>query len=117
MIFFLLGGLLIFMNVSAYLFKDGYDAALNQVKIVTNGAASEISRASEAAAQSLARTHRNASLLYRGMSFEFIPAEVSAGVLGARIPAGTWEHIGRAGVPAVVDHTQRMVGHDRAPAG
>jgi len=92
-IFFLLGGLLIFMNLSAYLFKDGYDAALNQVKIVTNGAASEISRASEAAAQSLARTHRNASLLYRGMSFEFIPAEVSAGVLGARIRAGTWEHM------------------------
>lgn len=91
-IFFLLGGLLIFMNLSAYLFKDGYDAALNQVRLVTSGAASEISRAPEAAAQSLARTHRNAALLYRGMSFEFIPAREGAAVLGSRILLGTWEH-------------------------
>ncbi len=92
-IFFLLGGLLIFMNLSAYLFKDGYDAALNQVRIVTSGAASEISRAPDAAAQSLARTHRNASLLYRGISFEFIPAREGAAVLGTRIPIGAWEHM------------------------
>ena len=69
-IFFLLGGMLIFMNVSVYLFKDGYDAALNYVKVTTEGAAAEIARAPEAAAQSLARTHRNASKLYRAVSFE-----------------------------------------------
>jgi sigma-B regulation protein RsbU (phosphoserine phosphatase) len=91
-IFFLLGGLLIFMNLSAYLFKDGYDAAVNQVRLVTSGAASEISRAPEAAAQSLARTQRNAALLYRGMSFEFMPAREGAAVLGTRILLGTWEH-------------------------
>ena len=91
-IFFLLGGLLIFMNLSAYLFKDGYDAALNQVRIVTSGAAAEISRAPDVAAQSLARTHRNAALLYRGMSFEFIPAREGTAVLGIRILLGTWEH-------------------------
>ncbi len=91
-IFFLLGGLLIFMNLSAYLFKDGYDAALNQVRLVTSGAASEISRAPEALAQSLARTQRNAALLYRGMSFEFLPAREGAAVLGTRILLGTWEH-------------------------
>lgn len=91
-IFFLLGGLLIFMNLSAYLFKEGYDAALNQVRIVTNGAASEISRAPENVGQSLARTHRNAALLYRGISFEFIPAHEGAGTLGSRFPLGSWEH-------------------------
>ena len=68
-ILFLLGGLMIFMNLSAYLFKEGYDAALNQVKIVTSGAALEISRAPENAAQSLARTQRNVVMLYRGASF------------------------------------------------
>jgi len=92
-IFFLLGGLLIFMNLSAYLFKDGYDAASNQVRIVTSGAAAEISRAPDVAAQSLARTQRNAALLYRGISFEFIPARSAAGVLGAHIPIGPWEHM------------------------
>jgi len=40
MIFFLLGGVLIFMNVSAYLFKDGYDAIVEDVKLATEAAAS-----------------------------------------------------------------------------
>jgi sigma-B regulation protein RsbU (phosphoserine phosphatase) len=92
-IFFLLGGLLIFMNVSAYLFKDGYDAAVDNVKLVTSGAASEISRAPDAAAQSLARTHRNAGMLYRGLSFEYLPVREGAATLGTRISAGAWEHV------------------------
>ena len=49
-IFFLLGGMLIFMNVSAYLFKDGYDGALNYLKVVADSAAAEIARAPESAA-------------------------------------------------------------------
>ena len=102
-IFFLLGGLLIFMNLSAYLFKDGYDAAMNQVRIVTSGAAAEISRAPEVAAQSLARTHRNAALLYRGISFEFVPAREGSAVLGAPISIGAWEHMtAPASVPSWV---------------
>jgi phosphoserine phosphatase RsbU/P len=91
-IFFLLGGLLIFMNLSAYLFKDGYDAALNQVRVVTSGAAAEIARAPENASQSLARTQRNAALLYRGLSFVLIPAREGSAPLGARLPIGPWEH-------------------------
>ena len=93
-IFFLLGGVLIFMNVSAYLFKDGYDAALNDLKAVTSGAASELSRAPEAAAQSLARTQRNASLLYRGVSFVYVPVEGGTRPNPvARVTTGTWEHM------------------------
>ena len=92
-IFFLLGGLLIFMNVSAYLFKDGYDAALNNLKVVTNGAAAEISRAPETAAQSLARTQRNAALLYRGVSFVYVPLEPAARSSLPRVTAGGWEHM------------------------
>jgi sigma-B regulation protein RsbU (phosphoserine phosphatase) len=91
-IFFLLGGLLIFMNLSAYLFKDGYDAALNQVRVVTGGAASEIARAPENAPQSLARTQRNAALLYRGISLVFIPAREGSAPLGVHLPIGPWEH-------------------------
>src|SRR3954449_13521583 len=92
-IFFLLGGLLIFMNVSAYLFKDGYDAALNNVKVVTSGAAAEISRAPESAAQSLARTQRNAALLYRGVSFVYVPGGTGGSAPVARVTAGAWDHI------------------------
>src|SRR3982751_3851411 len=104
-IFFLLGAVLIFMNVSAYLFKDGYDAALNDLKVVTSGAASEISRAPEAAAQSLARTQRNAALLYRGMSFVYVPVIPSRSAPAAGIRAGAWEHMPPpAAMPAWIRH-------------
>jgi len=92
-ILFLLGGLMIFMNLSAYLFKEGYDAALNQVKIVTSGAALEISRAPENAAQSLARTQRNVVMLYRGASFEYLPAGTAQRQpLDSPFTVGPWEH-------------------------
>ncbi len=93
MIFFLLGGMMIFMNVSAYLFKDGYDAALNYVKVVTDGAAAEIARAPDAAGQSLARTQRNASKLYRAVSFEYLPAPAAPHRLSERFQSGAWEHV------------------------
>ena len=89
-IFFLVGGVLIFVNLSAYLFKDGYDAALNDVKIVTSGAAAEISRAPEAAAQSLARTQRNAALRYRGVCFVYLRVGAPS---TARITVGSWDHM------------------------
>ncbi len=93
-IFFLLGGVLIFMNVSAYLFKDGYDATLNYVKLVTDAAASEVSRTPDTAAQSLERTHRNAIRLYRGLSFVYIPAPgAPRNAPVGRIALGPWEHM------------------------
>jgi sigma-B regulation protein RsbU (phosphoserine phosphatase) len=93
-IFFLLSGVLIFMTVSAYLFKDGYDAKVNYVKQAIDAAASEISRAPEAAAQSLGRTHRNAAKQYRGLSFVYIPvAGAPRTAYAERIPIGPWEHM------------------------
>jgi phosphoserine phosphatase RsbU/P len=93
-IFFLLGGVLIFMNVSAYLFKDGYDATLSYVKLVTDAAASEISRTPESAALSLDRTHRNAVRLYRGLSLAYIPAPGAPRTAPAeRLSVGRWEHM------------------------
>ena len=72
-IFFLLGGVLIFMNVSAYLFKDGYDAMVDDVKLFTESAASEMSRSPDSAEQSFARIHRNASRPYPVLSFVYVP--------------------------------------------
>ncbi len=93
-IFFLLGGVLIFMNVSAYLFKDGYDATADDVKVSTASAASEMSRAPESAAQSLGRTHRNAAAKYPVISFVYIPVPGSGrGALADRVAVGSWEHL------------------------
>src|SRR5436190_15128131 len=54
-IFFLLGAVLIFMNVSAYLFKDGYDSMVDYVKLVTESAASEMGRAPGIADEAITR--------------------------------------------------------------
>jgi sigma-B regulation protein RsbU (phosphoserine phosphatase) len=89
-IFFLLGGLLIFMNVSAYLFKDGYDSLIGYVRLTTEAAASEISRTPESVAQSLARIHRNASKPYRVLSLVYVPAR---NVMTERVVLGPWEHM------------------------
>ena len=93
-IFFLLLGVLIFMNVSAYLFKAGYDAALNDVRLATDAAAFEIARAPDAAAQSLNRSHRNSAKKYRALSFVYVPVPgAPRGAPAERVPVGPWEHV------------------------
>jgi sigma-B regulation protein RsbU (phosphoserine phosphatase) len=103
-IFFLLGGVLIFMNVSAYLFKDGYDSMIDYVKLATESAASEMSRAPEVGDQAIARIHRNASRSYPVFSLTYLPVPNSTagrrtgGAAGSLAPLrtpivlGPWEH-------------------------
>lgn len=93
-IFFLLGGVLIFMNVSAYLFKQGYDATLSDLKVATGAAASEISRSPEALAPSLGRTQRSTANRYRVASLAYVPARgASSAPPLERIQIGPWEHM------------------------
>jgi sigma-B regulation protein RsbU (phosphoserine phosphatase) len=89
-IFFLLGGILIFMNVSAYLFRDGLDKMIADVNLTTDAAASEMSRAPEAGAQTLRRIHRNASKPYRVLSLVYIPVTADG---GERVALGPWQHM------------------------
>jgi sigma-B regulation protein RsbU (phosphoserine phosphatase) len=103
-IFFLLGGVLIFMNVSAYLFKDGYDSLVAYVRLASESTASEMSRAPDIADQAIARIHRNASRPYPVFSLTYVP--VRAGLQGRSTPQtaakapplsslmvlGPWEH-------------------------
>jgi phosphoserine phosphatase RsbU/P len=128
-IFFLLGGVLIFMNVSAYLFKDGYDAMVDDVKLYVESAASEMSRSPESANQSIVRIHRNTSRKYPVLSFVYVPLAPGAetgtaaapagaaqrtrprGPLGERLTAGPWEHMSApASIPAWLRLRQSMLG-------
>ena len=111
MVFFLLGGVLIFMNVSAYLFKDGYDAMVDDVKLYAESAASEMSRSPESASQTFGRIHRNTSRKYPVLSFAYVPVPAAAARAGTsaagaeaqrttsreplagRLTAGPWEHM------------------------
>lgn len=93
-IFFLLGGVLIFMNVSAYLFKDGYDSAVRFVTLATETAALETARAPEAIEETLGRIQRNAARAYPALSMAYLPpaAGESATTAGQRVVLGRWEH-------------------------
>jgi serine phosphatase RsbU (regulator of sigma subunit) len=104
-IFFMLGGVLIFMNVSAYLFKDGYDSMVDYVKLVTESAASEMGRAPGIADEAITRTYRNSSRPYPVLSLVYVPLPVAAttrrpadsdarpATLRSPIVLGPWEHV------------------------
>jgi sigma-B regulation protein RsbU (phosphoserine phosphatase) len=94
--FFLLGASAITMNVSAYLFKDGYDDIMSDARLIAQAAAAEIARNPATTAETIARVHRNAAQSYRGITLVFVP-------MGAGAPpaaqAGRWEHVP---VPATI---------------
>src|SRR5258705_8282839 len=58
LVFFLFAGSLVFMNVSAYLFKDGYDAIVNSAQLSAQAAATEIARNPDSAVGTVERLPR-----------------------------------------------------------
>ena len=87
--FFLLGAWVMSTNVSAYLFRDGYDDIVTYARIAAEGGASEIARTPARAPEAVSRIQRNTSRLYRGLSMVFVPTV-------ERVPpaaAGEWDHV------------------------
>ena len=87
LIFFLFAGSLVFMNVSAYLFKDGYDAIIEHARISAQAAATEIGRDPSTAGETIQRVHRIRASLYPDMSVAYLPPA------GDRIKAGRWARL------------------------
>ena len=94
--FFVLGAWMVSMNVSAYLFRDGYDDLVDDVRLVTRAAASDISREPDSVEQTVRRIQQNMRGRYAPVSVVFLPAR---GRREARAQEGPWTH-GEA--PAVV---------------
>ena len=89
--FFLLSAGIASMSVSAYLFKDGYDSIVESAGIMTQAAASDVSKDPRAAPTILQRTSGVANSRYPNLSVSiaFVP-------LTPRAPAaqvGPWEHL------------------------
>ena len=55
LVFFLFGSAVLFMNVSAYLFKNGYDKVVDDAKVVAQAAAAEIAAIRDRVADDRAR--------------------------------------------------------------
>ena len=90
--FFTLGAFVISTNVSAYLFRDGYDDMVSYTGLVANAAASEAGRNPAAAGETVERVQRNASNAgrqYRRLSIVFVPNAEGAPPL---LRAGEWSH-------------------------
>ena len=90
--FFILGAWVVSTNVSAYLFRDGYDDIVSHAELAANAAAAEIARNPPGSTETVARVQRaasNAARRYRLLSMVFIP-----GAPGAPPPAraGEWSH-------------------------
>ena len=91
--FFLLGATVISWNVSAYLFKDGYDEIVEDAAAMAEAGAAEIARTPSGAAATITRLQQNgsAALNHPNLSIVFVPRP---GGPGTFTRAGAWEHVG-----------------------
>ena len=87
LVFFLFAGSLVFMNLSAYLFNDGYDAIVENARVSAQAAATEIARNPTAAVETIQRVHRIRARAYPAFSIAYIGPD------GSRQTAGPWRHI------------------------
>ncbi len=89
--FFWLAASVISMNVSAYLFRNGYEEIVRNAAALADAAASEISRLPSDPGGTISRVHQNgsAALNTQGISMAFLSAGSKA---GAPVVAGEWDH-------------------------
>jgi phosphoserine phosphatase RsbU/P len=87
LVFFLFAGSLVFMNVSAYLFKDGYDTIVENARLSAQAAATEILRNPASAVETIERVHRIRASTYPAISLAYLdPA-------GRRAMVGPWQRL------------------------
>ncbi len=84
---FLFGGSLVFMNVSAYLFKDGYDTIVENARLSAQAAATEIARHPASAVETIQRVHRIRASAYPALSIAYLAPD------GGRELIGPWQRL------------------------
>jgi sigma-B regulation protein RsbU (phosphoserine phosphatase) len=88
--FFLLSAGVVSMNVSAYLFKDGYDAMVDDVGLIAEAAATEIGRDPATLRETLRRNQAAVRKRYPEILMAFVPA---TGTARAPFALGSWDHL------------------------
>jgi len=86
LVFFLFAGSFVFMNVSAYLFKDGYDAILENARISAQAAATAIGRDSSTALETVQRVRQIRASMYPGISVAYLPPGDQPVTAGSWLP-------------------------------
>jgi hypothetical protein len=85
LVFFLFAGSLVFMQVSAYLFQDGYEQIIENARLSAQAAATEITRNPASAIETIERVHRIRATMYPAISIAYVPAA------GAPKTIGPWK--------------------------
>jgi sigma-B regulation protein RsbU (phosphoserine phosphatase) len=91
--FFILGAWVVAINVSAYLFRDGYDDVVTYSGLAANAAVSEIARNPAGVPETMARIQRAASTAnprYRALSMVFLPTSPES---PKTVRTGDWSHL------------------------
>jgi phosphoserine phosphatase RsbU/P len=86
--FFVVGAHILSLNVSAYMFRNGFTDAVSRVALMGEAGAGEIARAPAAASETIERVHRAGSRHYPRFSIAFVPASPKAPPVAA---AGPWD--------------------------
>jgi phosphoserine phosphatase RsbU/P len=87
LVFFLFAGSLVFMNVSAYLFQDGYDSIVENARLSAQAAATEIARNPASAKETIERVHRIRKSTYPAISVAYLDPD------GGRQSIGPWQRL------------------------
>src|SRR3954468_15115007 len=87
LVFFLFAGSLLFMNLSAYLFKDGYDGIIENARISAQAAATEISRDPSTIGETIQRVHRIRVSSYPDISVAYLAPD------GPPLTVGPWARL------------------------
>ena len=82
LIFFLFAGSLVFMNVSAYLFRDGYEKVIEDARLSAQAAATEIARTPSRVNETIERVHRIRSGTYPDVSVAYLAPDGNAALAG-----------------------------------
>ncbi len=89
--FALAGGVVLYDNVAAYLFRQGFDAAIADVHEIAETAAIEIGATPSAAGAALANRYASAHARYPGLSMAVVPGSAPGGGRSV-LTAGPWAH-------------------------
>ena len=87
LVFFLFAGSLVFMNVSAYLFRDGYETIMEGARLSAQAAATEIGRDPASAITTIERVHRIRAKTYPAFSIAYLAPN------GQRDTIGPWQRL------------------------
>jgi phosphoserine phosphatase RsbU/P len=98
--FFVVGGIILSLNVSAYMFRNGFEDVVSRVALMAEAGATEIGRGPSGARDTVERVQRIGSRRYPRFSAAFVPTAPGA---PAAVTAGPWDALpAPAAVPSWV---------------